>query len=203
MSKNEEYDLRHWVIDDVALIGEQVGGLKAPSQMVGLLLDGYSTDDGKNFERVPFAANLHDGTIMLLSKEHGENVFEKLKNFLNHPRGIAANLIEENEAAVALWEVGQDKVALLVLDSTSRTLQDKFEGYLNGMNISLVSSPDSATVLRFDADRIVKNKEDVMGPDLELFLENNLYVVPAPEFKVEKKVSPASQPVQSAFSFKP
>lgn len=193
MSENEKPN--HWVIDDVQLIGKEVGGLKAPTAMTALVIDGYATEDGKNFDHAPFGAGRQDGTIMLLSKEVADNVYDRLSAYLKHPRGIEANVSEENEAAVARWDLPDGRVAVLVLDTVTPLLQEKFNNHLSvSHNISVVRSPDSSTVMRFDAERILRNKEDIMsGTDLEMFLEDNKYQAPRP----------APKPTQSSFSFKP
>ena len=164
---------RFWILTDPRSLGQDVAGLRTPDAAAAVVIDGYATDDGKNFEYPPFKSGKASATFMVLPKEVGERVYEKTAAHVISRRSIQQNVegAIDNEVLAAKWNLEDGRVALLVADAgESENVQDAFERFLGSEKISLQRSEFAVIAHRFSAATVLQSGV-VLSEDARFALE--------------------------------
>lgn len=174
--------LKHWIVTSPEAMGGNLAGLKTPDAVTALVIDGFSTDNGKDFEYPPFEAGRQDAIFMVLPSEVGGRVFERMQKYVAGRQSAKENLEDENEVAVALWVLNNDSVAILVADSGGMEhAQDAFEKTLGFEKIYLQRSSEAVIAPAFDAEQILNENKNVFSEQARQALEAlRVPVKPAP-----------------------
>lgn len=179
-----------WVLktnEEVAPILANVGGLAAPDQMTAFVLNGYETTDGKSFESMPFQAGKMNGSLIIVDKEVGETVYERVSKYVSGKGTIEQCREDENQQMIAKWNLKDEKSAILVLSSENLDIQDALEKQLEYFKIKLHRSIDASFASDFDAAKLLSENYEINSEEIRSFLE-------------EKSVkAPAQQPRPSSF----
>ena len=176
----EQETLKHWIITDPATMGGDLAGLRTPDAVAALVIDGFSTDNGKTFDYPPFEAGRQDAVFMVLPAETGERVFEGMTRYVGGRQSQKENLEDENEIVTALWRLEGDKVALLVADSSgSEHAQNAFDQRLLMEKIYLQRSGAIIDQL-FDANKVLQETPDKTNQETFDALASLVKPAPAP-----------------------
>lgn len=183
MQHEHDHDLAHWVLTGTDFLGGDVAGLRTPDEAVALLIDGYSTGDGKEFDAPPFGAGTSNVTMVVLGREVGERIYERLAGYVSGRKSLKENLAEENEVLAAKWILDEDRVAVLAADRGGvEHAQDVLENYLRLERIPLHSSGMAVIAPNMDAAALLADPESVLGDTARQALESLRVqtVAPAP-----------------------
>lgn len=168
----ESESIKHWIVTSPEAMGGNLAGLKTPDAVTALVIDGFSTDNGKDFEFPPFDAGRQDATFMVLPSDVGGRVFERMEKYVAGRQSAKENLEDENEVAVALWVLNKDSVAILVADSGGMEhAQDAFEKTLGFEKIYLQRSNNAVIAPAFDAEKILSESKSVFSEEARQALE--------------------------------
>ena len=176
----EQETLKHWILTDPSTMGGDLAGLRTPDAVSALVIDGFSTDNGTDFEYPPFEAGRQDAVFMVLPAESGQRVFEGLSRYVAGRQSLKENLEDENEVVAAIWNLSEEKVAILVADSSgSEHIQNAFEQRLMMEKIYLQRSGAVIDQL-FDASKVLEEGRAVFNSEAREALTSLLKEVPAP-----------------------
>lgn len=173
MHHEYDSDLAHWVLEGTSFLGGDVAGLRTPDEAVALLIDGYSTGDGKQFDAPPFGAGTANVTMVVLPEEVGDRIYERLSGYIGGRKSKKENLAEENEVLAAKWNLGNGSVAVLAADGGgAEYAQDVLEDYLRLERIPLHSSGFAVIAPGMDASVLLENPMSVIGDKAREMLES-------------------------------
>lgn len=154
-------ELNYWVGTSPDVLGNDIGGLSAPVKTTYFVCENL-TDDGLNFDAAPFRAGRLDGVLRLMDAEEGEKIFESVSATLSR-RAFAGKMVEnDNDAVVALWEVG-DKRLLFVGESETSLLQDAWYDCCRFAGIPPFDAGVAFSATGFDVSKI---PSDEIGEEL-------------------------------------
>lgn len=156
----EDLDLpAHIVVDDTTHpLASNLCGMSRPERLVAFLVDGLSTDEEGGFSPEAFAPGAAQGLFAVVSREEGERSFHSLSSYLRGKRAVKALAGQECEAAVALWPLSDDKVALLVIDANTSAIQNLQEVWEETARVLRFGAYEDGRVLaadRFDPQTLV------------------------------------------------
>lgn len=179
---------QHWIISSPEAMGGNVAGLRTPDAVVALVIDGFATDDGQNFEYPPFEAGRQDAVFMVLEEEVGLRVFERLDKYVRGRQSAKENLEDQNEVVAARWDLGNGKIGILVGDSTgSEHIQNAFETTLGFEKIYLQRSELAVIAQDFDANQVLAEGSKVFSEEARQALEG-LLAAPKPTLSRGKRL---------------
>lgn len=181
-------DLKHWILSSPKLLGNDVAGLRAPDAACALVVDGYSTANGKTFDFPPFGAGRCAATFMVLPAEAGHRVYERLAAYVGSRRSLIDNLADENEVLAARWDLPDGQVAVMAAESGGvENAQDAFERFLALDKIPLHSSNLAVIAPRFDASQLLAARTSVFSKEAAEALRALLPAAkPAPRSRAPK-----------------
>lgn len=175
----------HWILDNPAVLGGTVAGLRAPDVVRGLIIEGLSSEDGRTFEAPPFAAGRLDAVLVVLDAPTGETVFQALAGYVAGRVSLKENLADDNEVVVALWrlpaEEGEGSAVLLVGDTSGNMhAQEALDRTMALHKLHLQRSEKMVMGQNFDAARIVATGEGVFDPAVGAIMQDLLAASPKP-----------------------
>ncbi len=175
----------YWVVTTPAAMGNDLAGLRNPDVVTALVIDGYSTDDGKAFDKAPFARGATDAIFMVLDAEVGQKVYERMANYIKGRVSLKENLENDNEVVAGKWDLGNNQVALLVADGGGiDAAQSAFETALGLEGVLLQRSNKAVMSAKFDASAVLQENKEVFGEEARQALSSlAMTVTPAPKKK--------------------
>lgn len=173
-------DLNHWIISDPTLLGDNVAGLRAPDEVVAMVIEGFATDNAVDFEYPPFGAGRMDAIFIVLDKERADPVFTLMGNYVRGRKGLKENLNDENEVVAARWNLANDQVALLVADSGAcENAQDAFEQALGFNGIHVYRSENVVVAPQFDAKGVLSKPDKIFSDNVRQVLTDLQHAAPS------------------------
>lgn len=176
-------DQVYWILktnEEVAPILANVGGLANPDQMTAFVLNGYESDDGKNFEKPPFEGGKMDGALILVDTSVADTVYPRIARFINSKGTINACVEDEVQHAVASWNLENDRTALLILSSESSQIQEALEKELSFFKVKLHRSLDASFSADFDVNTLLSQDKEINSEEMRQFINKHRVQAPAP-----------------------
>lgn len=150
--KQTANDLNYWVGSSPSVLGNNVGGLKNPDQVSYFVCEN-STDNGVDFDYLPFEGGRVDGVLRVLEAVEGQDLFEKVAAAFKRKK-FATDMVEsDNDGVVALWNTG-DKVVLFVGDTSGSFVQDMWYDTCRFAGVPPFEEGSTASSVRFNATHL-------------------------------------------------
>lgn len=191
MNENIE-DSVYWVLnssEEIAPIKKNVGGLANPDQMTAFVLNGYESDDGKNFENLPFEGGRMNGALILIDTSIADVVYPRVSRFVKSKGSINECVEDEVQHAVASWNLENDKTAILVLSSSANSLvQEALEKELGFFKVKLHRSLDASFSADFDVRSLLAQDYEINSDEMRSFMNKYKVQAPAPTVTAKSPV---------------
>jgi hypothetical protein len=142
----------HWLNKDTQSWGG-VTSWKSPDKGFSLLIEGYKTDDGVNFDGPLFPPGSLDVTLTVMEKDLAEKAYALAEKLMQKPTFISNCVEKDLEFVVSYWNISETHSVLLVGDVKGyRVAQDAWDNILDKLKIPFASHDELGQWLSFSGD---------------------------------------------------
>lgn len=168
--ENSLDNLRHWVLSDPSLLPGSVAGFRAPDQMSALVTEDV-TDDGRTFDEPVFGPGELDGVFGIVDAESGQKLFGYVASRLAGKRAISTQLEEGSLGLIGMWNLADDRVALLAGDTNGNVVQDLWEEGCRLLHVPPFEANRVHGQARISAEDVARSESSVAEVARELMAE--------------------------------